>query len=327
MGGVIVDSAVYGNGHRLAGSVDLSGAAPPLAARGEFAWIGLFEPTKLEFAQVRRCFALPDLAVEDALGAHQRPKLEQYDDCLFMVLKTARYLDPSEEVEFGEIQVFVGPGFVVHVRHHAPSNLVGVRRAIEQDPDRLRLGPGAVLHAIVDRVVDNYEPVVDGLANDIDEVEREVFTRRAGESPVERIYRLMRTVLEVLQDLAPLLGPLDDLSRKRYDVIHEDLQEYFRDVHDHLARLVAQVHTFKELLTNVLTANLTRVSIRQNQDMRKISAWVAIAAVPTMVAGIYGMNFEHMPELRWPLAYPVLLVTLFVLCFALYRRFKREEWL
>jgi magnesium transporter len=323
---VIVDSAVYIDGHRSVSPIDLDAHAPALDGR-EFAWIGMHEPTAEEFEQVRKCFELHDLAVEDAIRAHQRPKLEFYDDTLFMVLKTARYIEEDEEVEFGEIQVFVGQHFVAHVRHGAPSALAGVRHDLEGRPERLGWGPGAVLHAIVDHVVDGYEPVIAGLENDIDEVEREVFSPSGGRNPVERIYWLMRTVLEVGQDLGPLLAPLEALATRDFAVVHPELREYFRDVHDHLTRLLTRVHTFKDLLANVLAANLTRVNIRQNEDMRKISAWVAIAAVPTMIAGIYGMNFDHMPELGTRVGYPIVLAVIALICWRLYRRFKRVGWL
>jgi magnesium transporter len=323
---VIVDSALYVDGLRREGRFDPASAATDICD-GAYAWIGLFEPTKPEFEEIRRHTELPDLVVEDALNAHQRPKLEPYDDALFMVLKTAKYRDDVEEVEFGEIQVFLTPTCVVHVRHNAPSKLVGVRHQLEDRPDLLALGTGAVLYGIVDHVVDDYEPVISGLDHDIREVEREVFSRGAGENPVERIYGLMRTVLEVQDSLSPLLAPLELLAARPFPAIHEDLQEHFRDVHDHLARQVAQVDTFHDLLSGILAANLTRVSIRQNEDMRKISAWVAIAAVPTAIAGIYGMNFDHMPELSRPWGYPFALGLMLVICTFLHRKFRSSGWL
>ena len=235
-----------------------------------FSWTGLFEPTKAEFHQIRRHIDLHDLVVEDALNAHQRPKLEQYDDDLFVVLRTASYVE-DDEVQFGELQIFVTKRAVLHVRHNSPSKLVGVRQALERLPDRLACGPGSVLHAIVDHVVDDYEPVVDGLEKDVREVERAVFTRVGGGNPVEQIYVLMRNVLTVQDALTPLLGPLHALATQPFEVIHEDLQEYFRDVHDHLAAVVQRVGTMHDLVTTILAANLTSVSVRQNEDMRKIS--------------------------------------------------------
>ena len=323
---MIVDSALYVDGVRRPGRFDTADATE-LDSAGSFSWTGLFEPTTAEFDQIRRHVDLHDLVVEDALNAHQRPKLELYGDALFLVLKTAKYLDNEEDVDFGEIQVFVTPRAVLHVRHKAPSKMVGVRARLEGQPDQLRCGPGSVLHAIVDQVVDGYEPVVDGLEQDVREVEREVFNRHLGDNPVERVYGLMRTVLTLQDALSPLVGPLADLSSKSFPTVHPSLREYFRDAHDHLVAVVQRVGTLHDLLTGILAANLTRVSIRQNEDMRKISAWVAIAAVPTMIAGIYGMNFDHMPELRSSWGYPAILSLMLGACFGLYRKFKSSGWL
>ena len=323
---MIVDSALYVDGVRRPGRFDtadwVATASPEC-----FSWTGMFEPTPPEFDQVRRHIELPDLVVEDALKAHQRPKLEQYGDSLFLTLKTARYLDHEEDVEFGEIQAWVTPRSVLHVRHGAPSDLVGVRTAIEHDAGRLSKGPSSVLHAIVDHVVDGYEPVVDGLEQDVREVEKEVFNRQLGHNPVERVYGLMRTVLLLQDALQPLEAPLSELAAKNLPSVNPELREYCRDAHDHLARVVQRVGTLHDLLTGILAANLTRVSIRQNEDMRKISAWVAIAAVPTMIAGIYGMNFSHMPELKSRWGYPAVMTLMATACIVLYRKFKRSDWL
>ncbi len=323
---VIVDSALYVDGVRRPGRFDTTDWRA-ICGDDAFSWTGLYEPTKTEFEQIRLHIDLHDLVVEDALNAHQRPKLEQYGDALFLVLKTAQYLDDIEEVEFGEIQVFVTPHAVLHVRHSSPSRLTDVRANLESNQDLLQHGSGAVLHAIVDHVVDDYEPVISGIESDVREVEREVFDRHADQNPVERIYGLMRTVLLVQDALVPLLTPLDLLANRPYNVVATDLRQYFRDAHDHLVAVAQRVDTLHDLLGNILAANLTRVSIRQNEDMRKISAWVAIAAVPTMVAGIYGMNFEHMPELRSSWGYPTVLLIMFGACFGLYRKFKHAGWL
>jgi magnesium Mg(2+) and cobalt Co(2+) transport protein (corA) len=324
---VIIDCALYQDGQRTGGRLSLDEVSAACHRKDAFVWIGLYEPTEEEFETVRCEFDLHELAVEDAINAHQRPKLEVYDGTLFLVLKTARYDEPSESVELGEILIFVGDGFIVHVRHGAASALSGVRARIESRPDLLCAGPSAVLHAIVDKVVDDYEPVMEGLENDIREVELAVFSEGDEENPVERIYFLKREVLEIHRAVVPLAGPLDVLAHGRAPCIHADIKEYFRDVHDHLLRVVEQDATFRDLLTSVLEANLTRVSVRQNEDMRKISAWVAIAAVPTMVAGIYGMNFEHMPELRSTLGYPLVVTVMVVACLAMYRAFRRSGWL
>jgi len=341
---MIVDCAVYKDGKRRPGELPFDEAFEAGREPDAFVWIGLYEPSREEFAAVAREFNLHELAVEDAIQAHQRPKLEVYDETLFVVLKTARYLDDQEVVEFGEIMLFIGDGFVVTVRHKPASALGGVRQQMERRPDLLRYGPGAVLHAIVDRVVDDYFPVMRGLDDDIKESEKEVFSEEAGVvsrahrrrhrdrgQPVlnaaERIYKLKREVIELHQGTAPLVEPLDRLVRRRLPEIHPDLTEYFRDVEDHLLRVVDEVGGFRDLLTSVLDANLAQIGVRQNEDMRKISAWVAIAAVPTMVAGIYGMNFDHMPELRSPLGYPTVLAVMVGVCFVLWRAFRRNDWL
>lgn len=275
---------------------------------------------------MRQEFDLHELAVEDAIKAHQRPKLEQYEDSLLLVLKTARYDDVEEAVVLGEILLFLGPGFIVVVRHGEASQLREVRRKLEGRPDFLALGPSAVLHAIVDRVVDDYAPVVQGVEQDIEQVEEQVFSTDRN-NPAERIYYLKREVLEFRRATTPLLNPLSQLASKPLPHVHSESRQYFRDVHDHLLRVSEQVDGFRDLLTSVLEANLTQLSVRQNEDMRRISAWVAIAVVPTMIAGIYGMNFEYMPELRSPLGYPVVVAFMLLACSALYGFFRRRGWL
>jgi magnesium transporter len=275
---------------------------------------------------VRREFDLHELAVEDAIKAHQRPKLESYDDSLLLVLKPARYVDSEEAVELGEILIFLGPGFIVVVRHGQTSRLSEVRRSLEARPEFLALGPSAVLHSIVDRVVDDYGPVVEGLELDIDQVEETVFSADRT-NPAERIYYLKREVLEFRRATAPLLNPLNQLAAGPLPQVHEDVREYFRDVYDHLMRVNERVESFRDLLTSVLEANLTQVSVRQNEDMRRISAWVAIAVVPTMIAGIYGMNFKNMPELDSAFGYPTVLGVMLAVCSTLYLFFRRRKWL
>jgi magnesium transporter len=322
---VIVDMALYENGLRRPGEVDLEQAYEGCRSPECFAWIGLFEPSEDEFDSVRREFNLHELAVEDAIKAHQRPKLEVYDDTLFVVLKTARYVDEADEVELGEIQVFVGEGFIVTVRH-GETRLHDVRLQLEQRPDLLRLGPGAALHAIIDRVVDDYGPIIASLEQDIRQVEADVFSQERP-TPAERIYKLKREVLELYGGIAPLADPLDRLERGNHPFIPEELGPYYRDVKDHLIRSVREVDSFRELLTSILAANLTQISVRQNEDVRKISAWAAIIAVPTLISGIYGMNFEHMPELTWTLGYPLALAIMATACLLLYRLFKQAGWL
>jgi magnesium transporter len=322
---VIVDKALYENGLRRPGELDLEQMYEACRSPECFAWIGLFAPTEDEFDSVRREFDLHELAVEDAVKAHQRPKLEVYGDSLFLVLKTARYVDETEEIELGEIQIFVGEGFIITVRH-GETKLHDVRLQLEQRPDLLKLGPGAALYAIIDRVVDDYVPISAGLEQDIRDVEAEVFSASRS-NPAERVYKLKREVLKLYGGVAPLVDPVDRLERGDFSYIPDELGPYFRDVNDHLIRFVRQVDGFRELLTSVLTANLTQVSVRQNEDVRKISAWAAIIAVPTAIAGIYGMNFEHMPELKWRIGYPLVWLVIVAACFLLYRNFKRVGWL
>jgi magnesium transporter len=245
---------------------------------------------------------------------------------VFVVLKTARYVDSEEVVEFGEILLFIGHDFVITVRHGEATGLHRVREEVEANPEQLRHGPGAVLHAIVDRVVDDYTPAIEGLDEDIQQVEDEVFSG-ARTNPTERIYKLKREVVEFFRAAAPLVEPMSKLAQGRYELIHPEVRAYFRDVNDHLRRVEDQLESYRDLLTSVLEANLSQVGVRQNEDMRKISAWVAIAAVPTMIAGIYGMNFEHMPELGSRFGYPAVLLVMLLACLTLFRTFKRSGWL
>jgi magnesium transporter len=324
---VIVDCAIYDDGVRRDGQVELAHAYDERHEPGKFVWIGLYEPTEAEFDSLRREFDLHPLAVEDAIHAHQRPKLDVYDDMVFLVLKTARYIDPTEVIEFGEVLVFLGADYVITVRHGEASSLRPVREALDADPERLRKGPGAVLHAILDLIVDDYAPAIEGLENDIDEVEEQLFSPGRRSNPAERIYRLQREVLSFRKATAPLVDPVERLAKGEYSLIHPEIRDYFRDVNDHLIRVRDQLDAMRDLLAGSLQANLAQVGVRQNEDMRRISAWVAIIAVPTMIAGIYGMNFEDMPELRWHYGYPAALLVMLTICIGLYRYFKRAGWL
>jgi magnesium transporter len=323
---VIVDCAIYEEGKRRDGTVELAHAYDERHEPGTFVWIGLYEPTEEEFDSLRREFDLHPLAVEDAIEAHQRPKVEVYGDMVFAVLKTARYIDPTEVIELGELLVFLGADYIITVRHGEASSLHGVREALEQDPARLRCGPGAVLHAILDHVVDDYLPALEGLENDIDEVEEQLFSG-GRPNPAERIYRLQREVLQFRKATGPLVEPVERLAAGKYDHVHPEIRDYFRDVNDHLIRTRDQLDAMRDLLQGSLQANLSQVAVRQNEDMRRISAWVAIIAVPTAIAGIYGMNFEHMPELHWELGYPAAVLLMLAICTVLYRYFRRAGWL
>ncbi|GHH14176.1 magnesium transport protein CorA [Streptomyces rubradiris] len=334
MRSVIVDCAVYRHGHRSEGPADLSDALAGARAAGGFVWIGLYEPSEREFDLVSQEFGLHPLAVEDALKAHQRPKLEVYDDSLFMVLKPVVYEPESDAVSAGEVMVFVGESFVVTVRHGEGSPLAAVRQRLEQEPEMLDKGPTAVLYAIADATVDHYLEVATELQNDLDELEAEVFRPDTGGSrnTASRIYTFKRQILEFRRATGPLALPLARLAGSgplgnSVPFVHDDSRPFFRDVGDHLTRVNESVEALDRLVSDILSAHLAQMSVRQNDDMRKISSWAAMAAVPTMIAGIYGMNFDHMPELHWLWSYPAVIVLMAALEVLLYRLFKRRGWL
>ena len=324
---MIVDAAHYRDGKRQHSEkleVEDAGRIASGCGDGEFVWLGLREPSFDELERAKEAFDLNPLAVEDANHAHQRPKLEDYEGSIFMVLKTARYVDETETVEFGEIELFVSRRYVIAVRHGEASELTGVRRRLEES-DLLHHGPAAVAWAILDKVVDDYAPVVEGIDNDIQEVEQEIFA--SGSDSTERIYFLKREAIEFHRAVFPLLAPLEALERGAYPQIDQELRRYFRDVADHARRADEQVNGQRELLTSILEANLALLSVRQNEVVRTISAWAAIIAVPTFLASIWGMNFEHMPELdeRW--GYWLALALMAIAIAGLYRFFRRIRWL
>ncbi|MCF3124971.1 magnesium and cobalt transport protein CorA [Streptomyces arenae] len=337
----VVEAALYRDGVRVATPGSLADTYRELGKQPDgMAWIGLARPTEQELLSLAAEFDLHELAVEDAMEAHQRPKLERYGKTLFVVLRAARYLDAPEEVDFGELHVFVGPDFVITVRHGAAPDLSGVRRRMEETPDLLKLGPEAVLYAILDAVVDGYAPVVAGVQNDIDEIETEVF---GGDPAVSRrIYELSREMVEFQRATRPLVGMLHALMAgfTKYDT-DEELQRYLRDVADHVTHTSERVDGFRQALTDILTVNATLVTQQQNAEMRalaeagfeqneeikKISSWAAILFAPTLVGTIYGMNFETMPELKWAAGYPFAILLMAVVCVSLYFIFKRRDWL
>jgi magnesium transporter len=297
-------------------------------------WIGLHEPSEREFAHVSEEFRLHPLAVEDALKAHQRPKLEVYDDSLFLVLKPVVYEPESDAVSSGELMVFLGDGFVVTVRHGEGAPLAAVRRRLEREPELLGKGPTAVLYAVSDAIVDHYVEVAAELQNDLEELEAEVFSPEGGGSRhiASRIYGFKRQILEFRRATGPLAPPLSRLADNgqfggAVPFVDDRARPFFRDVQDHLTRVNESVEGLDRLVSDVLSAHLAQMSVRQNDDMRKISAWAAMAAVPTMLAGIYGMNFDHMPELRWVWSYPAVIVVMAVLEVWLYRLFKGRGWM
>jgi magnesium transporter len=330
----VVDCAVYVDGARLPGRFTHDRALAEVRRRGEgFVWIGLHEPDEEQITGIADVFGLHELAVEDAVHAHQRPKLERYDDTLFMVLKTVRYCgaasrDPGaqEVVETGEVMAFLGRDFVITVRHGDHSGLHDVRRRLEADPEQLALGPSTVLHAIADHVVDGYLAVTAAIEDDIDELEREVFTPRSAPD-AERIYAMKREVLELRRAVVPLGGPLRKLTEGYSALVPHDVRSYFRDVDDHLVTVTERIGSFNELLTTLVDAALAKITMQQNGDMRKITSWVAIVSVPTMVAGIYGMNFDTMPALHWEFGFATLMAVTTVACLLLFRVFRRNQWL
>ena len=325
-----MDRAIYREGRRTAAPDTLSELNSACRNGEGIAWIGLYRPDAGEFENIAREFGLHELAVEDAVKAHQRPKLERYGDALFLVLRPARYVDETETVEFGEVHVFAGPQFVITVRHAEAPDLHLVRERLEARPELLRRGPFAIVHAILDRVVDDYGPVVAGVENDIDEIEHDVF----GGSPdvSRRIYELTREVIEFQRATKPLpsiLGGLMDAPG-----VDDEERRYLRDVQDHALRVQEQADAFRDLLQNILSVNLTletkalsETGTAQNEEVKKISAWAAILFAPTLVGTIYGMNFDQMPELDWMLGYPLALLLMLSTSVALYLTFKRRGWI
>ena len=329
----VVGCAVYVDGKRRTEPVDVDTASDVAAEVGGFVWLGLHEPTAEDFADIAERYGLHALAVEDAINAHQRPKLERYDDMLFMVLKTAGYVEhdqltaTSQVVETGEVMVFLGTNYVITVRHGKLSPLRGLRQRLEAQPELLRHGPSAVLWAVADMIVDEYVVVAGAVEDDVDDVEAQVFSPDRRGNNVGRVYQLKRELLELRRAVTPLEAPIRILAERPVKQVPDPMRTYFRDVSDHVSRASEQVLANDELVTSILQAQLAKVSVADNEDMRRISAWAAIIAVPTMVAGIYGMNFDYMPELGWVIGYPLVLILMAIACTLLYRGFKRNGWL
>ncbi len=328
----IVDCAAYINGRRMPHCSDPVKAIARVRTAGRgFVWVGLHEPGEEEMTFLAELLGLHELAVEDAVQAYQRPKLEQYDNSLFLVLKTVAYVEHTagsavEIVQDGEIMVFLGPDYIVTVRHGAHSQLRTVRAALEADPEQLTIGPAAVMHAIADYIVDEYLSVVEAVEDDIDEMENSVFTPTKSVD-IEQIYLLKREILGLRRAVSPLVPAMRSLAGTSTDLMPAQIREYVRDVEDHLSVVADRVSTFDEMLTTLVSAALAEVTTRQNEDMRKISAWAAIALVPTAIAGIYGMNFDNMPELTWSFGYPMAVGVILALCVTLYVVFRRRGWL
>ncbi|MQA61061.1 MAG: magnesium/cobalt transporter CorA [Actinophytocola sp.] len=329
----VVDCAVYVDGERMPGNWTHSEAITETRTRQDaFVWIGLHEPSDSQIQGIAEAYGLHELAVEDAVHAHQRPKLDRYEDMLFMVLKTVRYIEhdspttANEIVETGQLMAFLGKDFIVTVRHGQHSGLADLRHHLDGDPERLRAGPAAVLHAIADNVVDHYLDVSERIEEDIDELEDQVFEPR---SPVtaEQIYLMKREVLELRRAVLPLATPLRRLAEGYSRLIPDEIRSYFRDVDDHLTTVSERIGSANELLTTLVDATVAKISLQQNIDMRKITAWAAMFAVPTAITGIYGMNFDVMPELNWTYGYPAVLLGIALICYLLFRIFRRNHWL
>jgi magnesium transporter len=327
----VIDCAVYVDGERQA-PVAYDEALRAAVDKGGFVWLGLYEPTEAELEGIAAVYGLHPLAVEDAVEAHQRPKLDNYDDSLFMVLKTARYVEhdaltaTSEVVNTGEVMVFLGSHYVITVRHGDHGGLAKLRHNLEGQTDLLRLGPASVLYAVTDLVVDHFVEVAEAVEDDVEELETSVFSpSRTDDTP--RIYQLKRELMQLRRAVQPLELPLTSLADRPNDLVPDAMRSYFRDVQDHAIRVRDQVAGLDELLSNILQAALARISVAQNDDMRRISSYAGLIAAPTLVAGVYGMNFEEMPELSWSFGYPFALLLMAALCYLLYRGFKRNGWL
>ncbi len=333
----LVDCAVYVEGHRLAGTFTYAAALDKVRqieslGQEAFVWVGLREPNLAEMEEAADVFGLHPLAVEDAVCAHQRPKLERYDETLFLVLKTVKYVPHEsvalarEIVETGEIMVFVGRDFVVTVRHGEHGALSDVRKQMEADPEQLRLGPYAVMHAIAHEVVNHYLEVSHLIESDIDSIEEVAFAP-GRKLDVEPIYLLKREVVELRRCVSPLSGAFQRIQLENKDLISKEVRRYLRDLADHQSEAADHIASYDDMLNSLIQAALARVGMQQNNDMRKISAWAGIIAVPTMIAGIYGMNFEFMPELKWHWSYPVVVAVMTTSCLVLYFSFRRANWL
>jgi magnesium transporter len=320
---MIVNCAVYAHGRKVT-DLPIEQISDVLQNEGQFLWVGLHEPSEALLRQIQEEFGLHDLAIEDAHRAHQRPKIEEYGDELFVVLRTARL--EGDAIHFGETHVFVGPRFVVSIRHGASLTYARVRERCEATPELLEKGPGFVLYALLDFIVDNYFPIVDALEERLEDLEEEIFGRQFRRETTERIYHFKRELGMIKRAVSPLMEVCNRLSRFDHRTIPQDMQPYFRDVYDHVLRINEAVDSLRDLVATVLEANLSLVSIGQNDVMKKLAAWAAILAVPTMVAGIYGMNFTFMPELHWRWGYPGVMALTAGLCGFLYSRFKRATW-
>lgn len=322
--GMVVNCAAYADGCRVA-NIPIEDISEALKVPGRFVWVGLHEPDEALLRQVQKEFGLHDLAVEDALRAHQRPKLEEYGQGLFVVLRTAQMQD--DRIVLGETHIFVGPRYVVSVRHGSSLSYTDVRTRCEATPHLLRKGPGFVLYALMDFIVDHFFPILTALEERLDNLEEQIFEGQPDRDAIEHIYELKRDLLMLKRAVSPLIDICNRLMRIDNALIPTDTQPYFRDVYDHVIRINETLDTLRELVSSALDAKLSLISVGQNEVTKKLAGWAAILAVPTMIAGIYGMNFEFMPELHWHHGYWVVMGAMGTLCGFMYWRFKRSGWL
>ena len=322
----VINCAAYSKGRRVS-NIKINEVSDVLKQSDRFVWIGLHEPDEELLQQVQQEFSLHDLAIEDAHRAHQRPKLETYEDSLFIVLRTAQMNSKEHRVEFGETHFFLGENFIVTVRHGSSIAYTDVRNRCEKAPDLLKKGPGFALYAIMDSIVDQYFPIIEALEAELEVVEEKIFGEKPSRATTEHIYQLKRELLEVKRAVSPLIDICNKLMRFDLALIPEDTRPYFRDVYDHALRINEMIDNSRELLGGALEANFSMISISQSDVSKKFAGWAAILAVPTMIAGIYGMNFKWIPELSWSWGYPFVLAMIFILCLILFLLFRRSGWL
>lgn len=322
----IVNCIAYCEGRRAA-NIEISEISDILQHKDKFVWVGLHEPDEELLKAVQEEFGLHDLAIEDAHNAHQRPKLESYGDTIFLVLRTAKMNIAEHHIDFGETHFFLGNNFIVNIRHGSSLSYKDVRSRCESTPELLSKGPAFALYAVMDSIVDQYFPVIEALEQELVEVEEEIFSKKPTRGTTQRIYELKREVLEVKRIITPLIDICSRMMRFDIKLVPDDTRPYFRDVYDHALRINEMLDNTRDLVTAALEANFSLTSISQSEVSKKFAGWAAIIGVPTMIAGIYGMNFEAMPELHWKYGYPVTIVLIFTLCSVLYIIFKRSGWL
>jgi magnesium transporter len=306
-------------------NVEIDGISEILKQADKFVWIGLHEPGTELLAKIQKQFGLHDLAIEDTHRAHQRPKIEAYGETLFIVLRTVQM--HNQEIDLGETHFFVGRNFIITVRHGSSLAYTDVRTRCESTPHLLQKGPGFALYAVMDAIVDQYFPVVDAIGEELEKLEEIIFGESFRRETTEQIYHLKHQLMDVKRSVSPLIDICNRLMRFDLKLIEEETRPYFRDVYDHSIRINEMVDNSRDLLSTALEANLSLISISQNEVSKRFAGWAAIIGIPTMVAGVYGMNFKHMPELDWKLGYPVIMILTVGICIALYIRFKRSGWL